>query len=126
MLIIYALPEEYLLCSSRTSNEVPRTGILGHRRKKYNCHMHNEVEHITWYKGFSFPFRYKYLGPISTNYKIDILDTLVLKGSEILTPLLSRFAFLAKFWRIGILQGSEILTLIFIRKTNCKIDILAH
>ena len=58
--------------------------------------------------------------------KIDILDTLVLKDSEILTPLLSRFAFLAKFCRIGILQGSEILTLIFIRKTNCKIDILAH
>ncbi len=76
MLIIYALPEEYHLCSSRTSKEVPRTGILGHRRKKYNCHMHNEVEHITWYKGFSFPFRYKYLDPISTNYKIDILDTL--------------------------------------------------
>ena len=125
--------------------------------------MHNEVEHITWYKGFSFPFRYKYLDPISTNYKIDILDTLVLigseilnrlwkywttglmhgfrnsdlyiypeknnykidildtlvlKGSEILTPLLSRFAFLAKFCRIGILQGSEILTLIFIRKNQ--------
>ncbi len=35
----------------------------------------------------AFLYRYKYLGPISTNYKIDILDTLVLKGSEILNPL---------------------------------------
>ena len=52
----------------------------------------------------------------TTYYKIDIVDTLVLKDSEILTPVLSRLAFLAKFWRIGILQGSEILTLIFIRK----------
>ncbi len=52
------------------------------------------------------------------NYKIDILDTLVLIDSEILTPLLSKFAFLAKFCRIGILQGSEILTLIFIRKKH--------
>ena len=118
MLIIYALPEEYLPCSSRTSKEVPRTGILGHRRKKYNCHMHNEVEHITWYKGFCFPFGYKYLGPISTNYKIDILDTLVLKGSEILNPLSSRFAFLAKYCGIGIIQSSEILTIIFIQKNQ--------
>ncbi len=54
-----------------------------------------------------------------------MLDTLVLKDSEILTPLLSRFAFLANFFRIGILQGSEILTLIFMqKKTAVKFDIL--
>ena len=52
------------------------------------------------------------------NLNSDIFDTLVLKGSEILNPLISRFVFLPKYCGIGILQGAEILTPLFIRRNQ--------